>query len=80
MHGRFFSYLPSVLNYQVIAQGVLDYGIYLDVFHGDVSKKSPEIPCNNYRFIFWACVFDYSMDADASIYPRSTGIEWAMTL
>jgi hypothetical protein len=30
-----------------------------------------EIPCNNYRLISWGCVLSYSMDAGASIYPRT---------
>jgi len=27
-------------------------------FHGDVSKKNPEIPCNNYRLISWCCALE----------------------
>ncbi len=34
------------------------------IFHGDVSEKSPEIPCNSRNSR--SCVLSYSMDAGAS--------------
>src|SRR5215831_11789012 len=40
------------------------------IFHGDVSKKSPEIPCNNYRLISWGCLSCNPMDAGKEPIPE----------